>query len=103
MPALGPDDPRLGLCGFARLYGDAGKVDVTLRKYEASLGRPSKGKDVDVPLDGHKAVSREHATIRYNFDTSERHSAVGGGGWRRLLPAGCCPVPLPRVRLRTCC
>lgn len=70
--AVPADDPRLQRCGFAKLVGDGGKVDVTIRKYEATLGRLSKGKAVDVPLENHKAVSREHAVIRYNFDASER-------------------------------
>lgn len=67
-----PDDPRLQRCAYAKLYGDGGKVDVLVRKFQVLLGRPSKGKEVDVPLADHKAVSREHAYIRYNFDTSER-------------------------------
>lgn len=71
------DDPRLARCGFAKLSGDGGKLDVVLRKYAVLLGRPSKGKDVDVPLEGHKAVSREHAWIRYNFATSEWHGRGG--------------------------
>lgn len=84
------DDPRLARCGFAKLSGDGGKLDVVIRKYEVLLGRPSKGKDVDVPLEGHKAVSREHARIRYNFGTSER---VGGAGrWRQLPGAAQLPV-----------
>lgn len=66
-----PDDPRLARCGFAKLFGDGGRLDYIVRKYEVTLGRPSKGKAVDVPLADHKAVSREHAHIRYNFDTSE--------------------------------
>jgi hypothetical protein len=69
------DDPRLRRCGFAKLFGDGGKLDYVFRKYEVLLGRPSKGKQVDVPLADHKAVSREHAYIRYNFDKSERNGA----------------------------
>lgn len=104
MPTVGPDDPRLTLCGFARLYGDAGKVDVVLRKYEALLGRPSKGKEVDVPLDGHKAVSREHARIRYSFDASERAAwrAAGGGGWERSWPGLLATHPPCAPRRRPC-
>lgn len=65
-----PDDPRLARCGFAKLFGDSGRLDYIVRKYEVSLGRPSKGKAVDVQL-ADKVVSREHAHIRYNFGTSE--------------------------------
>lgn len=66
-----PDDPRLQRCGYARLLGDGGKLDVVLRRTEALLGRPSKGKEVDVPLGEHKAASREHARIRYSYERSE--------------------------------
>lgn len=83
------DDPRLARCGFAKLSGDGGKLDVVIRKYEVLLGRPSKGKDVDVPLEGHKAVSREHARIRYNFGTSERGWAVPAVGDSCLEPLSC--------------
>ena len=66
-----PDDPRLSQCGFAKLCGDGGKLDYVIRSYEVLLGRASKGKSVDVQLAEHKAVSREHAYIRYYFDNSE--------------------------------
>lgn len=66
------DDPRLGRCGFAKLVGNGGKLNYIMRTYEVLLGRHSKTKQVDVPLAEHKAVSREHAYIRYNFDKSER-------------------------------
>lgn len=94
------DDPRLTRCGFAKLSGDGGKLDVVLRKYAVLLGRPSKGKDVDVPLEGHKAVSREHAWIRYNFGTGERRRRLLR---RQLLPVStascsCCNALLLRFR-----
>ena len=66
------DDPRLKRCGYAKLFGDGGKLDFVMRKREVVLGRPSKGKTIDVQLAEHKAVSREHAIIRYNSDTSEQ-------------------------------
>lgn len=77
------DDPRLQRCGYARIVGDGGKVDTLIRKYEVVLGRPSKAKAVDVSLADHKAVSREHAIIRFNFDTSERRWRL----WRRVVGA----------------
>ena len=49
-----------------------------MRKREVVLGRPSKGKTIDVQLEGHKAVSREHAIIRYNMETSEQRGEAGG-------------------------
>jgi hypothetical protein len=70
MPIL-PDDPRLKRCGYAKLFGDGGKMDYVIRKHQVLLGRHSKTKQVDVSLEGHKNASREHAYIRYNFQTSE--------------------------------
>lgn len=67
---VAPDDVRLARCGYARLLGDGGKLDFIMRRHEVLLGRPSKGKAVDVGLD-HKAVSREHARIRYSAERSE--------------------------------
>ena len=43
MPA---DDPRLKRCGYAKLFGDGGKLDFVMRKREVVLGRPSKGKTI---------------------------------------------------------
>lgn len=77
MPVHG-DDPRLRRCGFAKLFGDGGKLDYVIRKYEILLGRHSKTKAVDVSLEQHKLASREHAYIRYNFDNSEKRGAVEG-------------------------
>jgi hypothetical protein len=79
------DDPRLKRCGYAKLFGDGGKLDLVMRKREVVLGRPSKGKTIDVQLAEHKAVSREHAIIRYNSDTSEQR---GGGSGSRCLRRG---------------
>lgn len=63
------DDPRLQQCGFAKLEGE--HVHHIMRKYEIILGRKSKSKDTDVVLGDVMSVSREHAKIYYNFDTSE--------------------------------
>ncbi|KAL4434063.1 hypothetical protein ABPG75_000504 [Micractinium tetrahymenae] len=97
-----PDDPRLARCGFAKLFGDGGRLDYIVRKYEVSLGRPSKAKAVDVPLAEHKAVSREHANIRYNFEKKafELH-VLGKNGVRvngadhRPAADGTLPEPVP--------
>ena len=98
---VAPDDPRLDKCGFARLFGNGGKLDYVMRKYEILLGRPNKSKPVDVPAD-YKSVSREHAYIRYNFEKSEhgRWGALGpppgaGGGWQAAGGGACRPLGRP--------
>lgn len=69
---LASDDPRLERlqkAGFARLVGLG--VDHTMRKFEIVLGRRSKSTDLDVVLGDMMSVSRKHAKIYYNFDTSK--------------------------------
>ena len=64
-----PNDTRLTRCGFAKLVGSPG-VDYVIRKYSVTLGRRSKATDLDVVLGDMMSVSRQHARIYYNFETS---------------------------------
>ncbi|KAL4856048.1 60S ribosomal protein L35a-3 [Chlorella vulgaris] len=97
MPIL-PDDPRLKRCGYAKLFGDGGKMDYVIRKHQVLLGRHSKTKQVDVSLEGHKNASREHAYIRYNFQTNRFEMEVLGKNGVKVdgveHKQGDAPVPL---------
>ena len=66
---ISADDPRLKRCGFAKLLGT--DVDFILRKYNCSMGRRSKASNTDVVLGDVMSISRQHAEIRYSFDTSK--------------------------------
>lgn len=68
--AISPDDPRLQKAGFARLVGRG--IDYTLRKYECTMGRKSKAKNVDLELGDTMSISRKHACISYNFEKGIR-------------------------------
>lgn len=61
-----PDDPRIAKSGFALLRGQDREYYV--RKYEIVLGRNNKSADLDVALGDNMNISRQHATIAYNFD-----------------------------------
>ena len=103
---ISADDPRLKRCGFAKLLGT--DVDFILRKYNCSMGRRSKASNTDVVLGDVMSISRQHAEIRYSFDTSEirltlpappiyhqgRQWVLLGSGliWPLLYPVVTCPA-----------
>ncbi|GLC40036.1 hypothetical protein PLESTB_001517700 [Pleodorina starrii] len=64
--SISPNDPRLVRCGFAKLQGDG--IEFFVRKYEITIGRTSKNSTLDLILGDSTTISRQHATIRYNFD-----------------------------------
>ncbi|KAG2499551.1 hypothetical protein HYH03_002496 [Edaphochlamys debaryana] len=66
-PSIAPNDPRLSRCGFAKLSGPG--IEFFMRKYEITVGRNSKNSTLDLALGESTTLSRQHATIRYNFDT----------------------------------
>ncbi|PNH10982.1 Fork head transcription factor 1 [Tetrabaena socialis] len=63
----GHHDPRLQRCGFAKLQGQG--IEYFVRKYEITMGRVSKNSPLDLVLGDTNTISRQHAAIRYNFDT----------------------------------
>lgn len=63
---VSPDDPRIAKSGFALLKGQ--DMEYYVKKYELVLGRNSKSTNLDVVLGENMNISRQHATIRYNFD-----------------------------------
>lgn len=83
------DDPRLKRVGFAKLVGE--NVDHIMRKYEIVLGRRSKATALDVVLGDMMSVSRQHAKIFYNFESSKPNFCAR---MRRLVPPAW-PAPPP--------
>lgn len=65
---ISANDPRVPRCGFARLVGEGG-LDYILRKYECTMGRRSKAANQDVVLGDVMSISRNHAEIKWSFDT----------------------------------
>ena len=61
---IGPDDPRLERCGFAKLQGEG--IELYAKKTEIIIGRQSKSTALDVVLGENMNVSRQHAKIAYN-------------------------------------
>ena len=57
-------------CGYARIKGIGGltAVDVVMRSYSLTLGRPNKKAAVDVSLGETMSVSRKHGEIYYDFE-----------------------------------
>ena len=57
-------------CGYARIKGIGGltAVDVVMRSYSRTLGRPNKKAAVDVSLGETMSVSRKHGEIYYDFE-----------------------------------
>ncbi|GIL48320.1 hypothetical protein Vafri_4599 [Volvox africanus] len=75
-PSILPNDPRLARCGFAKLQGDG--IEFFVRKYEITMGRTSKNSTLDLILGDSTTISRQHASIRYNFDTKSFELVVLG-------------------------
>ncbi|EFJ46772.1 hypothetical protein VOLCADRAFT_92922 [Volvox carteri f. nagariensis] len=75
-PSIMPNDPRLARCGFAKLQGEG--IEFFIRKYEITMGRTSKNSTLDLILGDSTTISRQHATIRYNFDAKCFELAVLG-------------------------
>ena len=73
---IAPDDPRLHKCGFVKLQGE--DLEVYCKKYEIIIGRRSKSTALDVVLGDNMNISRQHAIIRYNFDTKAWELIVQG-------------------------
>lgn len=73
---VAPNDPRLEKCGFAKLLGEG--YEFFVKKYEVTMGRKSKSTALDIVLGDNMNISRHHATIRYNFDTSKFELVVLG-------------------------
>ena len=106
------NDPRLARCGFARLVGEGG-LDFVLRKYECSMGRKSKSGNQDVCLGEAMSISRQHAEIKYNFETREcrrgpARPPASAPRRQARLSAALLPLPLPpdaaaALRLRAEC
>jgi hypothetical protein len=69
-------DPRLQKCGFAKLQGE--DVEFYFKKYEIILGRRSKSTALDVVLGENMNISRQHAVIRYSFETKAWELVVQG-------------------------
>lgn len=74
MTAIAADDHRLQNAGYAKLAIDAGETSYSqiVKKYVVTIGRRNKSVPLDVALDV-MSVSRQHATISYNFTKSESH------------------------------
>lgn len=60
------DDPRIARSGFAVLQGEG--IEYYVKKYEVVMGRTSKSTNLDIVLGDNMNISRQHATITYNFD-----------------------------------
>ncbi|GLI69422.1 hypothetical protein VaNZ11_014031 [Volvox africanus] len=75
-PSILPNDPRLARCGFAKLQGDG--IEFFVRKYEITMGRTSKNSTLDLILGDSTTISRQHASIRYNFDIKSFELVVLG-------------------------
>lgn len=71
-----PGDPRLQRCGFAKLQGEG--IEFFMRRYEITMGRNSKNSTLDLILGDSTTISRQHASIRYNFDTKQFELVVLG-------------------------
>jgi hypothetical protein len=63
------NDARVQQVAFAHLVGN--DIDYRLKKYEITLGRKAKNYVPDISMGDTKSVSRQHANIAYNFDTSK--------------------------------
>ncbi|GIL74672.1 hypothetical protein Vretimale_2312 [Volvox reticuliferus] len=75
-PSILPNDPRLARCGFAKLQGEG--IEFFVRKYEITMGRTSKNSTLDLILGDSTTISRQHASIRYSFDTKSFELVVLG-------------------------
>jgi hypothetical protein len=75
---IAPNDPRLQHCGFAKLVDVENNILFYMRKYEICIGRKSKSADTDLVLGDNMNISRQHALIRYNFDTKAFELSVVG-------------------------
>lgn len=75
---IAPNDPRLQQCGFAKLVDMDNNILYYMRKYEICIGRKSKSTDTDLVLGDNMNISRQHAMIRYNFDTKAFELSVLG-------------------------
>ena len=65
--------------GFAKLKGTNGlAIEYIIKKYAITIGRKSKSTPVDVVLGDSMSISRNHATIEYNFQNKCWELAVRG-------------------------
>lgn len=71
-----------------------------IRKYSVNLGRRSKSQDNDVDLGDSMNISRQHASICYNFQKGHWELFVKGknGLFHNRKPA---PYQSPPIRLRS--
>lgn len=86
--SIAADDPRIGMCGFAKCWGDT-LGDYYVRKYHVTIGRPNKAFEPDIPLADNKLISRRHAAIQYNFQARYLLTPCAIGSERAQSMNGC--------------
>lgn len=87
------NDARMQRVAFAHLVGNG--IDYLVKKYEITLGRKAKNYTPDVIMGETMSVSRQHAKIIFNFDTSKSSLDPLKPARREKGVIKRCSMPLP--------